>query len=250
MTILQDLATVITHLICRVKVFHKNERKKLNSYINRQNRNDNKFPDKAISLCKTNMYTASLLVKKVLNLNMNLCQMASALQKNYHTFKTSQTIDSKEISNLRQLHVAEYIYSNINPIEYPHLFKRYSYVWEDLIQQSVMCDYNAYNSLGLGGLKAMRCYFKTFIKQEGSAWRLWETNYMESELDGICTLCTIFAPALLPTCAVVYEEGCLFVKGRHRNELICCTPNAFIRLEFIHLVNFMPVKCEQKKVSI
>ena len=134
------------------------------------------------------MYMACLWVKKALNINIKLCQMASALQKNFHTFKTSQSIDSKEISNLQQLHVAEYVYSNINPIEYPHLFKRYSYVWEDLIQQSVMCDYNSYDSLGLGGLKAMRNYFKTFIKQEGSAWRLRETNYKESELDGICTL--------------------------------------------------------------
>ena len=125
LSILQDLATVITHLICRVKVFHKSEGRKLNSYIHRQNRNDNKFPDKAISSCKTNMYTACLWVKKALNININLCQMASALQKNFHTFKTSQSIDSKEISNLQQLHVAEYVYSNINPIEYPHLFKRY-----------------------------------------------------------------------------------------------------------------------------
>ena len=60
LSILQDLATFITHLIHRVKVFHKSELKKLHSYMNRENTNDDKFPAKAISSCKTNMYTASL----------------------------------------------------------------------------------------------------------------------------------------------------------------------------------------------
>ena len=176
--------------------------------------------------------------------------MASALQKNCHTFKSAQSIDSKEITNLHQLRTAEYVYSNLNPIEYPHLFKRYSYVWEDLIQQSVMCDYISCDSLGLSGLKAMRNYFKKFIKEEGFVLRLRDSNYKESELDGISTLCTIFVPALLPTCAVVYEEGCSFVKGQHRKELICCTPNAFIRSEFIDLCKWVPMPEEQNWVTI
>ena len=234
LSILQDLQTLITDLIRRVKIFHLSEQKKLTSYINRQNRNDNKFPEKAISSCKTNMYTASLWVKKALQINMNLCEMASSLHKNLHTFKSVKSIESKEITNLHQLHEADYVFSNLNPMDYPHLFMRYSYVWQDLIQQSVMSDYIfAYNSIGLSGLNAMRNYFQKFIKQEGSPFRMPGDNYKDAELDGICTVCIIFTPAFLPTCAVVYEEGCSFVKGRTRKELICCTPNAFIRSQFI-----------------
>ena len=66
LTIIQDLTNVITDLVRRVKIFHRSEGKKLESYINRQNRNDNTFPEKAISCCKTNMYTAALWVKKAL----------------------------------------------------------------------------------------------------------------------------------------------------------------------------------------
>ena len=162
LAIVQDLATVITHLIRRVKSFHMSESKKLQSYINRQNRNDNKFPEKAISSCKTNMYTAALWVKKALRINMNLFKMASVLQNNLHTFRSDHSIESKEITNLWQLHDADYVYSNLNPMDHPHLFKRYSYVWQDLIQQSVMCDYISYDSIGLSGLKAMRNYFNSF----------------------------------------------------------------------------------------
>ena len=170
---------------------------------------------------------------------MNLCEMASSLQKNLHTFKSVKCIESNEITNLRQLHKAEYVFSNLNPMDSPHLFKRYSYVWQDLIQQSVMTDYIAHNSVGLSGLNAMQNYFRKFIKQEGCVYRLPEDNYMEAEIDGLATVCTIFTPALLPTGAVVYEEGCSFVKGRIRKEFICCTANAFIRSEFsVHSLGF------------
>ena len=98
--ILQDLLTVVTDLIHRVKLFHRSERRKLESYMSRPTGNDNKLPDKAISWCKTNMYTAALWVKKALRINVNLCKMASALHKNHHTFRSVETIESKEITNL------------------------------------------------------------------------------------------------------------------------------------------------------
>ena len=156
LAILQDLGNVITDLISRVKVFHKSESKKLQSYINRQKRNDNNFPEKAISSCKTNMYTAALWVKKALQINMNLFQMASSINGNSHTFRSCQVIESKEISNLRQLHDADYVISNVSPLVHSHLFKRYSYVWQDFLQQSVMSDYISYDSIGLSGVKEMR----------------------------------------------------------------------------------------------
>ena len=129
LAILQDLGNVITDLISRVEVFQKSESKKLQSYINCQQRNNNNFPEKAISSCKTNMYTASLWVKKALRINMNLFQMASSIHGNSHTFRSCQVIESKEISNLRQLHDADYVISNVSPLDHSHLFKRYSYVW-------------------------------------------------------------------------------------------------------------------------
>ena len=91
LTILQDLGNVITDLISRVKVFHKSESKKLQSYINCQQRNE----EKIISSCKTNMYTASLWVKKALQINMNLFQMASSINGNSHTFRSCQVIQKK-----------------------------------------------------------------------------------------------------------------------------------------------------------
>ena len=59
---LLDLVDIITNLISRVKNFHQNEERKLNMYVKQKEKGPKNVPDKAISACKTNMYTAVIWI--------------------------------------------------------------------------------------------------------------------------------------------------------------------------------------------
>ena len=64
--IISDLTDLVTEMIKCVRAYHKSEKQKLLRY------SDGSYPakpDKAISACKTNMYTASIWVLKSLRIN-------------------------------------------------------------------------------------------------------------------------------------------------------------------------------------
>ena len=81
---LVDMITMLTHVIRRVKNFHKTEEKKLNTYIKQKENGPKNVPDKVISNCQTNMYTAVLWIRKALLLNLNLSKLCSSMQENLH----------------------------------------------------------------------------------------------------------------------------------------------------------------------
>ena len=226
---LVDMITMITDVIRRVKNFHKTEQKKLNRYMKQKENGPKNIPDKAISNCKTNMYTAVLWIRKVLILNLNLARLCTGIQENLHIFNSSNNIDMRHISNLRLLHDASYICDNINALDYPHLIKKNSDNWHDLLHQSYVTDTTICDALGLKGFNTMRKHFKQFVKEE-RCHKLNEKAYEEQMMmDGFTTIASIFMPAFLPTCAVMYEEGCSFLHGSKRKNMLCTTSNAYIR---------------------
>ena len=226
---LVDMITMITDVIRRVKNFHKTEEKKLNSYMKQKENGPKNIPDKVISNCKTNMYTAVLWIRKVLILNLNLSRLCSGIQENLHIFNLSNNIDMHHISNLRLLHEASYICDNINALDYPHLIKRHSEPWQDLVKQSYVTDTTICDALGLKGFKTMRKHFKLFVNEERSAKFYENASQTKNQMDCLTTIASVFMPAFLPTCAVMYEEGCSFLHGSKRKNMLCTTSNAFIR---------------------
>ena len=226
---LVNMITILTDVIRRVKNFHKTEEKKLNTYIKQKENGPKNVPDKAISNCKTNMYTAVLWIRKALLLNLNLSKLCSSMQKNLHIFSSANSIDMVKISNLRLLYESSYICEHINSLDYPHLIKRNSEHWQDLLKQSYVTDSTICHALGLKGLKSMRKHFKQFVKEENNLTITDDTQHMKGILDGITTVASVFMPAFLPTCAVMYEGGCSFIHGSKRRNMLSTTSNAFIR---------------------
>ena len=154
------------------------------------------IPDKAISNCKTNMYTAVLWMRKVLILNLNLARLCTGIQENLHIFNSSNNIDMHRISNLRLLHDASYICDNINALDYPHLIKKNSDNWHDLLHQSYVTDTTICDALGLKGFNTMRKHFKQFVKEE-RCHKLNEKAYEEQMMmDGFYNYCKYFHASL------------------------------------------------------
>ena len=64
----------------------------------------------------------------------------------------------------------------------------------------------------------MKLHFHNFIQEIG------QDDMDESDrYAGICLLINILMPALLPSCAVLYEEGCRFIDGKVRKKFCAQT---------------------------
>ena len=222
---LEDLLEINTQLIQKIRTYHTCQRKKLTNLTGR----GANAPEKAISACKTNMYTSAIWIKKALKLNLQLMQMLATLQTNLHLFQTSTEVDLHELQNLRILFNSNYVSSNVNHLDYPHLIKKYSELWYDLVRESVVTSDSAYNSVGLNGVKLMKEHFGKFVKEEVPVGQRDKTEYCANELNGMATLCCTFMSSLLPSCAVFYEEGCSFIDGKKRLNMLCSTSAGMIR---------------------
>ena len=187
------------------------------------------FADKAISSCKTNMYTAVLWIHKALLINLNLCQMCASLQDNLHCFNSCNAADLCNMQNLRCLHSADYVCSNIDLLEYPHLIKRHSDIWNDLICQSYFADYSVLDSIGFHGVKCMCQHYRKFILETSNSQLQYSKEFIQSEINGFSTIANIIMPALLPNCAVLYEEGCTYLNGKKKKNILCSTHQGYIR---------------------
>ena len=178
--------------------------KKLTNFVNR----NDKQPERAISTCKTNMYTSSIWIKKALKCNVQLMQHLATLRRNLHLFSTASNANVYELPNVRILHDSEYVSEHLYALEYPHLIKHYSELWYDIIQESVVTTETAFEGIGLGGIKSMKSHFKEFIKQESSNNSARPSSFSQMELNSVATVASTLLPALLLSCAVMYEEGC------------------------------------------
>ena len=224
--IISDLADLITEMIQRVRTYYINESQKLLRFSNSKLPSK---PDKAISACKTNIYTASIWVLKSLKLNDELFKMLCTLQKNSRIRTINNKIYLKKCGNLRLLHDSEYVCSEINMNEYPHLVRKYSDQWKEMLKESIIPYECIADSLGMNGTKKLNEYVKKHLKQEGDLScndLQHKTNY---EVDGIATVANILMPALLPSCAIMYEEGCSFIRSDNYSKFLMVSPMAVIR---------------------
>ena len=102
------------------------------------------------------MYTSSIWICKALQLNVKLLKFMTNLQSNGHIVRTESTVQMDQIQNLRLLHDADYMDKNINRNEHPHLIKKYSDQWKDLVKDSLLTEECVSSSLGMNGTKQMK----------------------------------------------------------------------------------------------
>ena len=220
--LLRDFTNCITGLTGKIRKFVSNEQTCLLSYT-KSVFSEQKYV-KVISSCKTNIYTSFLWLKKALQLNVKLLNLMSTIQRNNHIFASSTQKHLSECYNIRLLHSAEYVLSKVDPIDYPHLIKDGSEMFLDLKRQSLITCETVYNSLGLYTSKAMKLHFRQYVQEIADP----ENNASE-HYAGISTLVHIIMPSFLPSCAVLYEEGCRFLDGKVKKKLMCSSKHWIIR---------------------
>ena len=224
--IIADLTDLLTEMIQRVRKFYKGESQKLLRFSQGQ------FPckpDKAISACKTNMYTASIWVLKSLNFNDELFKMLCTLQKNVSMQPVNKRIDIRKCANLRLLHDSDYVCSEIDMNEYPHLIKKYSAQWKEMLKECIIPYESIADCLGINGTRKLNEYVKNHLKEEGELSCFHIEHKSQYELDGIATIANAIMPGLLPSCAIMYEEGCSFIRSHLYGKFLMVSPVAVIR---------------------
>ena len=225
-TVISELIDMLTEMIENVRKFNNSERKKLLKFTSG---NYPSNPDRAISACKTHIYTSSIWIRKAVNINFKLFRFLSNFQNNMHTFGENTEIELTQCSNIRLLHDSQYVSSERNKNDYPHLIRKYSDDWKELVKESLVTDNTVSDSLGLNGTRAMKKYYKNYIMDEGDDEYLNQKAKPQYEIDCIATLCCVFIPAVLPSCALLYEEGCSFHSGKVHLKLLSSSPGGIIR---------------------
>ena len=225
-TVVIEIVEIMTELIQKVRTFNLLERSKLNKYIGG---NYPTKPDRAISSCKTNIYTSSIWMRKAININVKLFKFLANYQCNLHTFKTDNKLTLTECANVRILNNSEYVCSEICKDDSPHLVKKYSDEWKELVKESLVTDRTVADSLGLNGTKCMKKFFKNYIMDEGTDEYIDQIHPPDYELHCMATVSCLFMPALMPSCAILYEEGCSFYSGNIHSKLLSTSHTAVIR---------------------
>lgn len=111
--------------------------------------------NKKISLCRTNLYCCSNIVKKGLNLISDLCKQVHILKDFFnHSLLPGQILDSDlhQWKHLRPIAELEQVY---DLLEHTDILPQRSELWHELRSQVPVTASTLYNSLGLAGRKAM-----------------------------------------------------------------------------------------------
>ena len=173
---------------------------------------------------------------KSLRINEQFFTMMTTLQRNYEMTELCNKIDITKCSNIRLLHSPNYVSKEIERDKYPHLFAKYSEEWRELVQECIVSDECISDCLGLSGSKKLNQYVKTFLNQDSTYDFMDISSKSQYELDGIATLARTFMPALLPSCAVMYKEGCSFLGATLYRKFLCASPMCVIR--FVVIVTY------------
>ena len=225
-TTLCEIGESLCGMIEKIRNFHYEQRKKLKSFTTG---NYPVKPDKAISTWKTHMYTSSIWICKALQLNVKLLKFMTNLQNNVHMVRTESTVHMDQLENVRLLHDVDYTDKNINRNEHPHLIKKYSDQWKDLVKESLLTEQCVSSSLGMNGIKEMKYYLQKLVKEENIHEMFLKNKNDNFEDDAICTISCMVMPALLPLCAFFYEEGCSFIDDKTNNKILSTSPLGIIR---------------------
>ena len=218
-----DIENIITNLIQRIRLYMMDKKKKLLSYDE-----NNTFNTKIISKLKTDIYTASLWIKKILQLNVKLMHLMAAVQTNSNMFSDLSPVIVNMEGNIRMLHKANYVAQHVDFEDFPHLFKKGSDIYRDLLHQSCVPAKYAYYIMGLDTRSNLRHYYSTYISEE-TPYPPEQNSEHTSHLDAIATTCKLFMPSYMPSCCLFYEEGIRFMDGRITRKLLSCGPLGIIR---------------------
>ena len=224
--ILLELLQMNTQLLSKIHSHNTVQRKKLSNFINRQSSSN--IPDKAISACKTEIYTSNMWIRNALKQNLEICKMMATLQNNLHFFSTVQQDNCSNLQNSRFLYDSGYVCKHINNREYPNLIKKYSDEWYELVKESYVTSDTVFSALGLNGVNAMKMHFKQFVKDEATDEIVSKKCYSESDINSLITINCIVTPSILPSCAIFYEEGCTFLDGNNKPNMLCSTHTGVI----------------------
>ena len=167
--------------------------------------------------------------KKALDVNLKLFQFLAELQNNMHVFTLDKKLDLCKAANVRLLHDSQYVSEEIDKNEYTHLIQKYSEEWMELIKQSLITDGTISDALGINGSKSLKRHHKNFIMDDYDDEMFQQKSKEDYEIDRISTISSLFMGGLLPSCAILYEEGCSFVKGKKQPTLLSCSPIGVIR---------------------
>ena len=136
-----------------MRQIHVRERQKLQKFLT------GKYPtqlEKAISSCKTHIYTSSVWIKKALDVNLKLFQFLAELQNNMYVFTLEKKLDICMAPNVRLLNDSQCVSAEIDKNEYTHLIQKYSEDWIEFMKQSLVTDNTISDALGLNGCKCLK----------------------------------------------------------------------------------------------
>ena len=150
-------------------------------------------------------------------------------QNNLHFFTTVEQENVSHLQNTRFLYDSQYVSQHINSREHPNLIKKYSDGWYELVKESYVTSDTVFSALGLNGVNAMKMHFKQFVKDEMTEEFVSKNCYSQSNINILITMNCILTPSLLPSCAIFYEEGCSFLDGKHKMNMLCSTHTTVIR---------------------
>ena len=81
----------------------------------------------------------------------------------------------------------------------------------------------------MNGIKQMKYYFQKLVKEENVHEMFPKNENDDFENDAICTITCMVMPAILPSCALFYEERCSFIDGKNNEKLLSTSPLGIIR---------------------
>ena len=225
--ILLELLQMNTQLLSKICAHNSVQRKKLSNLTNRDASSN--IPDKVISACKTEIYTSNMWIRNALKQNVEICKMMASHQNNLHFFSTVEQDNFSNLQNSRFLYDSAYVRKHINSREYPNLIKKYSNEWYKLVKESYVTSDRVFSALGLNGVNAMKMHFKQFVKDEATEEFASKKFYSQSDINSVITINCIITPSILPSCVIFYEEGCTFLDGKNKINMLCSTHTGIIR---------------------
>ena len=225
--ILLELLQMNTQLLSKIRAHNSVQRKKLSNFTSRDASSN--IPDKAISACKTEIYTSNIWIRNALKQNLEICKMMASHKNNLHFFSTVEQDNFSNLQNSRFLYDSAYVCQHINSREYPNLIKKYCDEWYKLVKESYVTSDTVCSALGLNGVNAMKMHFKQFVKDEAMEDFVSKKCYSQSDINSLITMNCIVTPSILPSCAIFYKEGCAFLDGRNKINMLCSTHTGIIR---------------------
>ena len=225
--ILLELLQMNTQLLSTICAHNSVQWKKLSNFTSRDASSN--IPDKAISASKTEIYTSNIWIRNALKQNLEICKMMASHQNNLHFFSPVEQDNFSNLQNSRFLYDSAYVCQHINSREYSNLIKKYCNEWYELVKESYVTSVTVCSALGLNGVNTMKMHFKQFVKDETTEDFASKKCYSQSNINSLITMNCLVTPSILPSCAIFYKEGCAFLDGRNKINMLCSTHTGIIR---------------------